>query len=213
MDFISKNIEDYCLTNSNDTPNILDQLERETQLKVMRPRMLSGKLQGKHLEQIVMMTGAKNILEIGTFTGYSAICMASALPDDGILHTIDINAELESMANKYFKLSNLDYKIMMHIGNALDIIPKLDIKFDLVFMDADKHNYSNYFDILIEKLPSGAWILADNVLWSGKVLDLENNTDRDTIAINKFNIKITEDTRVDNLLLPLRDGLMIIRKK
>ncbi len=213
MDIINKNIENYCLTNSSDTPAILDLLERETQLKLMRPRMLSGKLQGKYLQQIVMMTGAKNILEIGTFTGYSAICMASALPDDGILHTIDINEEIESMANKYFKLANLDYKIEMHIGNALDIIPKLDNKFDLVFMDADKHSYSNYFDILIDKLPVGAWILADNVLWSGKVLDLDNNTDRDTIAINKFNAKITEDPRVDNLLLPLRDGLMMIRKK
>ena len=213
MDFISKEIEEYCLDNSNTLDPILDKLERETQLKVMRPRMLSGKLQGKFLEQITLMSKAINILEIGTYTGYSAICMASALPDNGVLHTIDINAELETMANKYFKLADLDHKIEMHIGNALDIIPKLDISFDLVFMDADKRNYSNYYDILIDKLPSGAWILADNVLWSAKVLDTENNNDRETIAIDEFNKKITSDSRVDNMLLPLRDGVMMIRKK
>ncbi|OYT10370.1 MAG: methyltransferase [Bacteroidetes bacterium 4572_112] len=213
MDFISKNIEDYCISNSKDLNSVLDKLERETQLKVMRPRMLSGKLQGKFLEQIVKMTSAKNILEIGTYTGYSAICMASALTDDGVLHTIDINAELESMANKYFKLAKLEHKIEMHIGDALQIIPNLNLSFDLVFIDADKHNYSNYYDLLIDKLPSGALILADNVLWSGKVLDIEHNNDRETIAIDKFNKKITNDPRVDNMLLPLRDGVMMIRKK
>ncbi len=213
MEIINKNIEDYCLSNSKGLNSVLDKLERETQLKTMRPRMLSGKLQGKFLEQLVIMCRAKNILEIGTFTGYSAICMASALPDDGILHTIDINAELESMANKYFTLANLEHKIAMHIGNALEIIPTLDNNFDMVFMDADKHNYSNYFDLLIDHLPSGAWILADNALWSGKVLDLEHNHDRDTIGIHEFNRKVTNDTRVDNMLLPLRDGIMMIRKK
>jgi predicted O-methyltransferase YrrM len=213
MQFISKDIEDYCINNSKSTNSILDKLERETQLKVMRPRMLSGKLQGKFLEQMIMISGAKNILEIGTYTGYSAICMAQALPDDGILHTIDINAELESMANKYFKLAKLENKIVMHIGDAQHIIPKLDTVFDLVFIDADKHHYSNYFDLLIDGLPSGALILADNVLWSGKVLDLEHNKDRETIAIHEFNKKITNDPRVDNILLPLRDGVMMIRKK
>ena len=213
MEFISKDIEDYCINNSKSINSILDKLERETQLKVMRPRMLSGKLQGKFLEQIIMMSKAKNVLEIGTYTGYSAICMALALPDDGILHTIDINAELESMANKYFKLAGQENKIAMHIGDAQDIIPKLDTVFDLVFIDADKHNYSNYFDLLIDKLPSGALILVDNVLWSGKVLDLEHNKDRETIAIHQFNKKITKDPRVENMLLPLRDGVMMIRKK
>ena len=213
MDFISKEIEKYCVDNSKAIDPILEKLERETQLKVMRPRMLSGKLQGKFLEQMTLMSKAINILEIGTYTGYSALCMASVLPDNGVLHTIDINAELETIANKYFKLADLDHKIVMHIGNALDIIPKLDINFDLVFMDADKYNYTNYYDILIDKLPSGAWILADNVLWSGKVLDIESNNDRETIAIDQFNKKVTKDPRVDNLLLPLRDGVMMIRKK
>ena len=213
MDFISKKIEDYCVKNSKGIDPILDKLERETQLKVMRPRMLSGKLQGKFLEQMVLMSNATNILEIGTYTGYSALCMAIALPDNGVLHTIDINAELETMANKYFKLADLDHKIVMHIGNALDIIPTLNTKFDLVFIDADKHNYINYYDMLINRLPSGAWILVDNVLWSGKILDIENNNDRETVAINKFNKKITNDNRVDNMLLPLRDGVMMIRKK
>ena len=213
MDFISKDIEEYCISNSKDLDSVLDKLEHETQLKVLRPRMLSGKLQGKFLEQMVNITSAKNILEIGTYTGYSAICMASALKDDGVLHTIDINAELESMANKYFKLAKLEHKIEMHIGNALEIIPSLDQNFDMVFIDADKHNYSNYYDILIDRLPSGALILADNVLWSGKVLNIKNNNDRETIAIDEFNKKITNDSRVDNMLLPLRDGVMIIRKK
>ncbi len=213
MNFISNEIENYCINNSKDINPLLKKLERETQLKVLRPRMLSGELQGKFLELVVKMSNAKNILEIGTYTGYSAICMASAMPDNGILHTIDINAELESMANKYFKLAMLDHKIDMHIGNALDIIPTLDINFDLVFMDADKHNYSNYYDIIIDKLPSGAWILVDNVLWSGKVLDLNNNKDKETIAIHEFNNKITNDSRVDNMLLPLRDGVMMIHKK
>ena len=213
MDFISKDIEDYCISNSKDLDSVLDKLEHETQLKVMRPRMLSGKLQGKFLEQIVKMTSAKNILEIGTYTGYSAICMASALTDDGVLHTIDINAELESMANKYFKLAKLEHKIEMHIGDALQIIPNINVSFDLVFIDADKHNYSNYYDLLIDRLSSGTLILADNVLWSGKVLNIEINNDRETIALNEFNKKITNDPRVDNMLLPLRDGVMMIRKK
>ncbi|MCK5846074.1 MAG: O-methyltransferase [Bacteroidales bacterium] len=213
MNIINKNIEEYCISNSKGLASVLDKLERETQLKVMRPRMLSGKMQCKFLEQIVAMSGAKNILEIGTYTGYSAICMASALADDGVLHTIDINAELENIANKYFELAGLTHKVVMHIGNALEIIPTLNTSFDLVFMDADKHNYSNYFDILIDRLPSGAWILADNVLWSGKVLDIDKNQDRETIAIHEFNTKITNDNRVDNMLLPLRDGIMMIRKK
>ncbi len=212
MSLIDTQLEEYIETHSSKLDNILYQLERETQLKVLRPRMLSGRIQGKFLEFIVKMTGAKHILEIGTYTGYSALCMAAALPDDGQLYTIDINVEIESIARKYFHLSNLENKINFIIGDAMAILPQLSLSFDLVFIDADKINYSNYFDLIIDRLSSGAWIIADNVLWSGKVLHQITKKDRETKALQDFNDKIQHDNRIENLLLPLRDGLMIMRK-
>ncbi len=212
MSLIDTQLEEYIETHSSKLDNILYQLERETQLKVLRPRMLSGRIQGKFLEFIVKMTGAKHILEIGTYTGYSALCMAAALPDEGQLYTIDINVEIESIARKYFHLSNLENKINFIIGDAMAILPQLSLSFDLVFIDADKINYSNYFDLIIDRLSSGAWIIADNVLWSEKVLHQITKNDRETKALQDFNDKIQRDNRVENLLLPLRDGLMIMRK-
>ncbi len=205
-------IEEYIVEHSSSLDNILQQLERETHLKVLRPRMLSGKIQGKFLEFIVKLSGAKHILEIGTYTGYSAICMANALPEDGIIHTIDINKELDSIVRKYIRLSNNESKIEYHIGNALDIIPSIKEDFNLIFIDADKTNYLNYYNLIIDKISSGSWIIADNVLWSGKVLETARSNDKETIALQDFNKKVNEDKRVENLLLPLRDGLMIIRK-
>ena len=213
MELINSNIEDYIQEHSSPVSDILYQLERETQLKVLRPRMLSGAIQGKLLELLIRMSGAKNVLEIGTYTGYSAICMATALAQDGHIHTIDINPELESLANKYFKLSNTESKITFHIGDAIEIIPQLKIDFDFIFIDADKTNYLNYFNLLIDRLPSGAWIIADNVLWSGKVLSDASANDVETAALKIFNDAIQKDTRVENLILSVRDGLMIIRKK
>ncbi len=212
MSLIDTQLEEYIETHSSKLDNILYQLERETQLKVLRPRMLSGRIQGKFLEFIVKMTGAKHILEIGTYTGYSALCMAAALPDEGQFYTIDINVEIESIARKYFHLSNLENKINFIIGDAMAILPQLSLSFDLVFIDADKINYSNYFDLIIDRLSSGAWIIADNVLWSEKVLHQITKNDRETKALQDFNDKIQRDNRVENLLLPLRDGLMIMRK-
>ncbi len=212
MSLIDTQLEEYIETHSSKLDNILYQLERETQLKVLRPRMLSGRIQGKFLEFIVKMTGAKHILEIGTYTGYSALCMAAALPDEGQLYTIDSNVEIEGIARKYFHLSNLENKINFIIGDAMAILPQLSLSFDLVFIDADKINYSNYFDLIIDRLSSGAWIIADNVLWSGKVLHQITKKDRETKALQDFNNKIQHDNRVENLLLPLRDGLMIMRK-
>lgn len=212
MNLQDKITENYILDHSTPLDEILNQLERETHLKVLRPRMLSGRIQGKFLDFLVKLSGAKQILEIGTYTGYSAICMANAIPENGKIHTIDINEELEDMVRKYINISNNQSKIKYHIGDAMEIIPALKENFDLVFIDADKTNYWNYFSMLIDNLKSGAWIVADNVLWSGKVLETAKKNDKETIALQDFNNRIQEDPRVENLLLPLRDGLMIIRK-
>ena len=212
MNIIDQDIEKYIENHTSDISKVLYELDRETHIKILRPRMLSGAVQGKLLELLVKMSGAKNILEIGTYTGFSAISMASALPPEGHLHTIDINAELESIVNKYIKLSNLNNKISYHIGDANSIIPTLKSKFDFVFIDADKINYLNYYNLLIDKLPKGAWIIADNVLWSGKVLEKPQKNDKETKAIQEFNDFIQKDKRVENILLSIRDGLMVIRK-
>ena len=212
MELIDSKVEEYIDKHSSPVSDLLLQLERETQLKIMRPRMLSGGVQGKFLEMLVKMSGARCILEIGTYTGYSAICMASALPQNGQLHTIDINPELEQIARKYFKLSKLDQKITFHIADAMSIIPELEHNFDFVFIDADKTNYWNYFNLLIDKLSPGTWIVADNVLWSGKVLENVNKNDIETLALQHFNDMVQQDKRVENLILSIRDGLMIMRK-
>ena len=176
------------------------------------PRMLSGHVQGRLLSMLSHMIRPKNILEIGTYTGYSAICLAEGLSENGRLYTIDINDELEPMVNLYIARAGMTNKIITHYGNAIEIIPTLSGPYDLVFIDADKINYSQYYNLAIEKVISGGYLIADNVLWDGKILDL-TNADKDTIAIHQFNEKINNDKRVENVLLTMRDGLMIIRKK
>jgi predicted O-methyltransferase YrrM len=210
MNLISQEIENYCIEHTTPESKNLHELNRETNLKVLMPQMLSGHLQGKFLELVSHMIQPQYILEIGTFTGYSAICMAKGLNENGKLITIDINEELSPMVKKYIALEKLENKIDVKIGNALEIIPQLDYLFDLVFIDADKTNYLNYFNLVIDKMKPDGWLLADNVLWSGKILDDEK--DKDTLAIHQFNKKIQADSRVENMTLPLRDGIMIARK-
>lgn len=213
MHFISEELDDYVVAHSQKEPELLQQLNRETYQKILQPRMLSGHYQGRVLSMISKLVNPKNILEIGTYTGYSALCLAEGMQADGELHTIDINEELFDFQRKYFDKSDYKQQIHQHLGNALDIIPKLDMTFDLVFMDADKENYSNYFHIVMEKLNSGGIILSDNVLWSGKVLDTEfKKEDTSTPALIEYNKLLNEDSRLETVLLPIRDGLTISRK-
>jgi predicted O-methyltransferase YrrM len=212
MEFINKKIENYVLEHSDAESDVIKKLNRETNAKVIRPRMLSGHLQGNILSMFSNMIEPKAVLEIGTFTGYSAICLAAGLQKNGIVHTIDINEELAPIVSRAVAEAGLNNKIKFHIGNALDIINTIEDTFDLVFIDADKHNYLNYFDLVIDKINVGAYIIADNVLWSGKVVDDIDPKDVDTNAIDLFNKTIQADDRVENTLMPVRDGLMIIRK-
>lgn len=204
--------EKYILDHTKQEDTLLAELNRETNLKVVQPRMLSGHLQGKFLEMISCMIRPKTVLEIGTYTGYSAICIAKGLSVDGILHTIEINPELKIFSEKYFERSGLNYKIQQHIGSAIDIIPKMNEVFDLVFIDADKENYLNYYKLVFEKVKTGGFIMADNALWDGKVLNNPDQQDKETKGIDEFNKYIQQDNRVENMLLPLRDGIMMIRK-
>jgi caffeoyl-CoA O-methyltransferase len=213
MEFISQEIENYCLRYSKPEDSMLSELNRETHLKVLSPRMLSGHLQGSFLSMLSFMLQPEHILEIGTYTGYSAICLAKGLKEGGKLVTIDPNAEIESMARKYFHDSGMENKIDFRLGEAAKIIPSLSESFDLVFIDADKKNYSLYYDLVFDKVRPGGFILADNVLWSGKVLMDENKMDADTKAIHDYNKKVLADPRVENMVLPVRDGIMICRKK
>ena len=208
----SKQIERYILDHTKEEDSLLAELSRETNLKAMYPRMLSGHLQGKFLEMTSCMINPKAILEIGTYTGYSAICLAKGLSDDGVLHTIEINQELRSFSDKYFDKAGLKFKIQQHIGSALDIIPHLDDIFDLVFIDADKENYLNYYKLVFDKVKTGGFILADNALWDGKVTNNPDQHDKETKGIVEFNKYIQQDKNVENMLLPLRDGIMMVRK-
>jgi predicted O-methyltransferase YrrM len=210
MDLIAPAIQQYSEQFTSVESAILKELNRETHAKILMPRMLSGHLQGRLLSMLSHMIQPRRILEIGTYTGYSAICLAEGLQEDGLLHTIEINEELESFAKKYFQKAGVLHKIQMHIGNALDIIPLLDEVFDLVFIDADKEHYAAYYDLVFDKVRKDGFIIADNVLWSGKVLS--EKKDKDTAAIHAFNKKIAADIRVEHLLLPVRDGIMIVRK-
>lgn len=212
MDLLSNELKNYLDITCDSESDLLKQIDRETNLKVSLPRMLSGHYQGRVLSMISKMIAPRRILEIGTFTGYASLCLAEGLSDDGLLHTIDINAELEEMVHKNFSKSELGNKIVYHLGNALQIIPKLVEVFDLIFIDADKKNNENYYNLTIDKLRSGGMIIVDNVLWSGKVID-EKKTDLSTTLISNFNKMISADTRVEKLILPVRDGLFIIRKK
>ena len=210
MDFLPPKIHDYIIDHSEKENDLLIELNRETHLKVILPQMLSGHPQGLILKMFSNMIRPKTILEIGTYTGYSAICLAEGLDKDGILHTIDNNEELYERAGSYFKKAGFKNKIIQHLGNAKDIIPDIPYQFDLVFIDADKQSYSIYFDLIINKLKAGGFIIADNVLWSGRVT--EKNKDSDTKAIDRFNKKILADNRVEVVIMPIRDGISVIRK-
>lgn len=213
MEFFPQSpLEEYVGNYSAPESELLQKLSRETYAKVLYPRMLSNHWQGLLLKLLSQMIKPKIILEIGTFTGYSAICLAQGLQDDGHLHTIEINPELEIIAKKYFAEAQILNKVTMHIGNALDIIPCISGNFDLVFIDADKINYSNYFDLVIDRVNDGGYIIADNVLWSGKVLQPLQIGDKDTEAIIQFTKKIKQDNRVEQIIIPVRDGLMLMRK-
>jgi len=207
----SKAIDQYIHEYSATEDEVLAELNRETHLKVLNPRMLSGPLQGKLLELISRMISPEAILEIGTYTGYSAICLAKGLSGKGTLHTIEINDELLPIQKKYFKKSGLEKKIIVHHGDALELIPTMNILFDLVFIDADKKKYCDFYELVINKTKSGGILIADNVLWDGKVVNKSDN-DEDTTSIREFNKLVKEDNRVENIILPIRDGISLIRK-
>jgi len=211
MEFIAPEIEAYAEGHTSTEVDYLKDLNRETYQKVLIPRMLSGHLQGRVLSMLSKLQKPKNILEIGTYTGYSALCLAEGLESDGSLHTIDINEELEPISRKYFDRSPYGHQIIQHIGNALDIIPSLSIQWDIVFIDADKSNYINYYNLVLDKMNTGGLIICDNVLWSGKVLLTDDKLDEDTLALKRLNQLIQEDNRVENLLLPIRDGLLLVK--
>lgn len=206
-------LEKYAETHTTPEPKLLYKLNRETHLNIRMPNMLSGHLQGQLLRMISMMVKPEMILEIGTFTGYSAICLTAGLKPGGKLHTIDINPELEDMAMYYFREAGLEQAIQMHIGEAAKIIPGIAGPFDLVFIDADKENYILYFDLVLPSVSAGGWIIADNALWYGKVIGPEALSDPETIGIVTFNDYIQNHPDVENILLPIRDGLMIMRKR
>ncbi len=213
MDFLPEAIEEYVSVHTEKEPKILSELNHETWEKVLIPRMLSGHIQGRILSMFSHMINPKYVLEIGTYTGYSALCFAEGLQADGKIHTIDINEELEPMVRRYVEKAGMQNTIINHIGNAIEIIPTLTETFDLVFIDADKTNYSNYFDLVIDKVKPGGYIIADNVLWSGKVVDENESNDPDTAALKDYCNKVLNDDRVQNVLFPVRDGLMVARKK
>ena len=205
-------IETYITDHTSPEDDLLKRLNRETHLKVLNPRMLSGHVQGRFLEMISKMIRPQRILEIGTYTGYSAICLAKGLAGNGILHTIEVNPELEEFAKKYFREAGLESQIVQHGGNALELIPQIDETFDLVFIDAAKESYLDYYHLIFDKVRKGGFILADNALWDGKVVDPNQVQDKETQGIIAFNDFIRKDDRVENVLLSLRDGIMIIRK-
>ncbi|MAZ36822.1 MAG: methyltransferase [Crocinitomicaceae bacterium] len=212
MEFLDKKLDDYITAHSEVENEVLAELNRQTHLKVLIPRMIAGHYQGRVLSVLSHMIKPKTVLEIGTYTGYSAICFAEGLAENGTIHTIDLNEELESFQSEYFKKSGCADKIVQHVGSALEVIPKLEGNFDLVYIDADKENYCNYYDQTINRINKGGYIIADNVLWSGKVIEPLNPKDEETQMLLEYNKKIQEDNRVQNVLLPIRDGLMIARK-
>lgn len=212
MDFIPEDIQQYVEDHSDVESPLLSKINRETHARVMMPRMLSGHLQGRVLSMLTHMIQPKVILEVGTYTGYSALCMAEGLAKDGKLITLDINEELHDQVQGYFDESDYSDQIDYRIGNAMELIPEINEPFDLVFIDADKKNYLNYYNLVIDQVRSGGFIIADNVLWSGKVVQTEKIT-KDTQVILDFNRFVQEDDRVENVLFPIRDGLMIVRKK
>ena len=213
MDFLDDKIDKYVTDHSSPESAMLFHLNRETHLKVMSPRMLSGHLQGRVLSMLSHMIQPKLIVEIGTYTGYSAYCLAEGLTEKGKLITIDRNEELKPIIDKYLSTFEKKEQIDVVFGNAMEIIPSLPDEIDIAFTDADKENYSNYYDLLFDKIRPGGYLLADNVLWSGKVVEEVASNDRSTKAIMEFNNKVHEDARVENVLFPIRDGIMVMRKK
>lgn len=213
MDFLPEDIDKYVRDHSQAEPDFLSKIDRDTHTNVLLPRMISGHLQGRVLSMLSKMICPKVVLEIGTFTGYSALSFAEGLPEDGKVITLDINEELESRVRAHFDASEYASQIDYRIGNALDLIPEIDEKLDLVFIDADKINYPAYYDLIFDKLNQGGFVIIDNVLWSGKVVESRRKKlDKDTAAIIDFNKQVHEDPRVENVLFPIRDGLMILRK-
>lgn len=212
MEFLDPQIENYVLMHTRPEPEVLQKLNRETHAKVLMPRMLSGHLQGQVLQMLSHMIQPSHILEVGTYTGYSAICLSAGLQAGGKLVTIDINEELAPMVKKYFAEAGIAGRAEMRVGNALEIIPTLTGPFDIVFIDADKVNYPNYYDLAFPKVRMGGYIIADNVLWSGKVIGDAAKMDEDTRAICDYSKKVQADPRVENVLFPIRDGLMVARK-
>lgn len=212
MNFISPELEQYAGIHTSPESELLAWINRETHLEVLQPRMLSGHLQGRILSLLSSLLKPKRILEIGTYTGYSALCLAEGLPADGTLITIDVNEELQARVQGYFNDSSYKNHIEYYIGDAMELIPTLSDMWDLVFIDADKKNYLNYYDLVIERMNPGGIILADNILWSGKVID-SSATDRETEILRRYNEVIHADERVENILLPIRDGIMVARKK
>jgi len=211
MEFITQELANYCNEHTSPENEVLKNLNRETHLKIMMPRMLSGHLQGRYLSMISHMIKPTHILEIGTYTGYSALCLAEGLTTNGKIITLDKNEEIEEFVRNHFNKSPFNSKIDYRIGNAMEIIPQLNQQFDLVFIDADKINYLNYYNLIFDKVITGGYIIADNVLWSGKILDAKK--DKDTAAICAFNDFVMNDDRVEKVLAPIRDGLYMIRKK
>lgn len=211
MHFISEDLENYVANHSQQEPELLVQLNKETHQKILQPRMLSGHFQGRVLSMLSKIIHPKSILEIGTYTGYASLCLAEGLQENGTLDTIDINEELEEIQKKYFDLSEYSNQIAQHIGDAIEIIPTLNKKFDLVFIDADKENYINYFHLIVPLMNKGGIILSDNILWSGKVLEEVKANDKSTQILLDYNKIINEDSRVETVLLPIRDGLTVSR--
>lgn len=213
MHFISEKLDDYIVEHSQAEPQLLQELNRETWQKVLAPRMLSGHFQGRILSIISKLIQPKNILEIGTYTGYSALCLAEGMQENGQLHTIDHNEELYDLQRKYFDKSTYGKQITQYIGKAAGVIPSIDLQFDLVFIDADKRNYPKYLELILPKLNKGSVILSDNVLWSGKVIEPLANDDLDTKALLQYNKQLNEHPKLETVLLPIRDGLTISRVK
>ena len=211
MHFISQDLEDYIEQHSEKEPELLAALNKETYQKILLPRMLSGHFQGRVLSMLSKLIRPVNILEIGTYTGYSALCLCEGMQDNGVLHTIDIKEELVDFQRKHFDKSPWGAQIVQHLGEATDIIPGLEVKFDLVFIDADKENYINYFEMIVPKMNKGGIILSDNVLWSGKVLDEIHPNDTSTKILVEYNKLLRDDPRVETVLLPIRDGLTVSR--
>jgi predicted O-methyltransferase YrrM len=211
MHFISEALEDYVALHSENEPELLARLNKETHQKILQPRMLSGHFQGRVLSMFSKLIRPQHILEIGTYTGYAALCLAEGLPENGTLDTIDNNEELVDFQKKYFDQSPWAHQIQQHLGNALEIIPSLNKKFDLVFIDADKENYINYFHMIVPMMNKGGVILSDNVLWSGKVLEEVKANDKSTKVLLEYNELLKNDPRVETVLLPIRDGLTMSR--